>query len=144
VKREKSLRAMSDELLCGHFPTVSILLGLFPVEYWTNATAISTVDEAMFDAVCRMTGNSREDDGQMHCRLAWKRTPAHLILAREPTGSRLRFDSVDLTRILFQVYQKMFQHEDMGLLFSSISLRRLKNNSRARYHRGSLALFLPW
>jgi len=142
VKREDSLRSMSDELLCGHFPTISILLGLFPVEYWTNASAISTVDEAMFNHVRRMTGNSEGDAGQMHCRLAWKRAPAQLVSTAGPTRSPLRFDNVDLARILFQVYQKIFQHENMDLLFSCLSLQRLRNNSHPRYHRGSLAAFL--
>lgn len=64
VKRENCLKATSDELLCGRFPTISILLGLFPVECWTNATAISTVDKAMFDIVRRMMDGSNDHHGQ--------------------------------------------------------------------------------
>lgn len=142
VKREDSLKAMSDELLCGHFSTISILLDLFPIEYWTNATAISGVDEAMFDAICRMMGSAKDHDGQMRCRFAWKRAPTQSVSLTTRTSSRLHFKDIDLATILFRVYQKMFQHENMGLLFSSISLQRLKNNSCPHYHRGSLAAFL--
>ncbi|MCJ1276023.1 hypothetical protein MMC21_003828 [Puttea exsequens] len=142
VKRENSLKAMADELLCGHFPTVSILLGLFPVEYWTNATAISTVDEAMVDIVCRKMQGPQNHNGQMYCRFAWKRTLTNQVSSARQTSSRLSLNDLDLANILFRIYQKMFQHENMGLLFSNISLQLLKNNSCPRYHRGSLAAFL--
>ncbi len=142
VKRENTLKAMSDELLCGHFPTISILLGLFPVEYWTNATAISTVDEAMFDIVCRKMEGSKQSDGQMYCRFAWKRAPSKWFPSAQQTSLPLNFNDLDLANILFRVYKKMFQHENMRLLFSDISLQRLKKMACPRYHRGSLAAFL--
>jgi hypothetical protein len=50
VKRESSQKALIDKFLCGHFPTISILLGLFPVEYWTEATAISPTGEVVMEA----------------------------------------------------------------------------------------------
>ena len=142
VKRENTLKAMSDELLCGHFPTISILLGLFPVEYWTNATAISTVDEAMLDIVCRKMKGSKQSDGQMYCRFAWKRAPTKQLSSAQQTSLRLTFNDLDLANILFRVYQKMFQHENIGLLFSDISLQRLRKNACPRHRRGSPAAFL--
>ena len=141
VKRQKNLRAMSDELLCGHFPTVSILLGLFPMEYWTNATAISTVDEAMLDLVSHKMTGSEDNAGQMYCRFAWKRVPTEQVSSTMQTSSGLSLADIDLANLLFGIYQKMFEHENMGLLLSDMSLQRLKNNSCPRYHRGSLAAF---
>ncbi|KAH9217441.1 hypothetical protein DL95DRAFT_406771 [Leptodontidium sp. 2 PMI_412] len=41
VAREKSLKDLMDAILCGSFPTMSLLLGLVPIEYWTNTTAVS-------------------------------------------------------------------------------------------------------
>ncbi|CAJ2510472.1 Uu.00g132810.m01.CDS01 [Anthostomella pinea] len=35
-KRSESPQKAFDHILCGHTPTVSLLLGLFPVDYWTN------------------------------------------------------------------------------------------------------------
>ena len=37
VRRGESHQELVDNLLCGHLPTVSLLIGLFPVDYWTNA-----------------------------------------------------------------------------------------------------------
>ena len=95
VKREESIKAAMDELLCGDLATISTLLGLFPVEYWTNASAISTVDEALFDVASQMMAGSQGPNGQMPFRLAWKRNP-------------LCLDSIDLAHLLFGIYEKMF------------------------------------
>ena len=124
------------------FPAISILLGLFPVVYWTNATAISTIDEAMFDIICRKMEGSKQSDGQMYCHLAWKRAPTKQLSSARQTSLRLNFNDLDLAKMLFRVYQQMFQHENMRLLFSDISMQRLKKNTCPRYHRGSLAVFL--
>lgn len=34
-----------DELLCGDVPTMSMLLDLIPVKYWTNASAIPEFED---------------------------------------------------------------------------------------------------
>lgn len=34
-----------ESLLCGHTRTLSLLLGATPIEFWTNATAVSSADE---------------------------------------------------------------------------------------------------
>jgi len=52
------------------------------------------------------------------------------------------FDQLDLAHILYQVYREMFQHEDMGKLFSKIDIMTLQNSSNPHYHRGSFAAFL--
>ncbi|KAL2195570.1 hypothetical protein P885DRAFT_70208 [Corynascus similis CBS 632.67] len=44
VQRTRSQREQLDQLLGGHLPTSSLLLGLFPVEYWTN-TCYSSIDD---------------------------------------------------------------------------------------------------
>jgi len=70
AKREESHKALIDKLLCGHLPTISILLGLFPLEYWTNATAISATGEGMLNSISITRGVKKESRGQMHSRLA--------------------------------------------------------------------------
>ncbi|KAI3326526.1 hypothetical protein HD806DRAFT_409936 [Xylariaceae sp. AK1471] len=37
AKNHKGYREVLDQMLCGHVPTLSTLLGLFPVEYWRMA-----------------------------------------------------------------------------------------------------------
>ena len=144
VKRENSQQALVDKLLCGDFATVSILLGLFPIEYWTNATAVSTVEEEMFRTTFRAMGNLEPDAGQMYCKISWKR------LSSNPSGgpsqtvdiSPIHFRASELARVLHRVYLKMFQHEDTNEMFSNFSLLAMRNRSNICYHRGSLASLL--
>ncbi|KAH7130048.1 hypothetical protein B0J11DRAFT_612756 [Dendryphion nanum] len=142
VKRESSHKAYIDDLLSGDFPTMSLLLDLTPVEYWTNASTSSSADEAMFDTALRLFVE-RGEEGQMPVSLTWKRplprfqsTNLHVI---EP---RLKFDTIDLAHVLFGVYRKMFQNENMASLLSEISILKLSRNSILYYARGSFAIFL--
>jgi hypothetical protein len=140
VKREESYQAYVNFLLCGDFSTMSLLLDLFPLEYWTNLSSSSSADDAMFDEAMRLTETGRE--GQMRVTLTWKRlTP----LRNAQTGvveRRLRFDETDLAHILFTVYQNMFQHEDMLWLFANINPLQTTKSSILHYHRGSFVYFL--
>ena len=140
VKHEDTVQALSDSLLCGNFSTISTLLGLFPVEYWTNASAVSTADEAMMDSMLKMMGKDASE--QMRCRMAWKLAWSRAPLASNANKISLQFEELELAQLLLQIYQKMFQHENMSLLMSNLSLQALQNNSMPRYHRASLAAFL--
>ena len=142
VKHENTVRALSDNLLCGDFSTISTLLGLFPVEYWTNASAVSTADEAMMDSMLKIMGKDANEHKQMRCRMAWKQAWSRAPLASNATKISLQFEEPELAQILLQIYQTMFQHENMSLLMSNLSLQTLQNNSMPRYHRASLAAFL--
>ncbi|KAK5010551.1 hypothetical protein LTR28_009200 [Elasticomyces elasticus] len=143
VKREKSRKELIDRLLCGHFPTISIMLGLIPVEYWTGATAISSVDEGIWDHAAGTigdVGNKDSPKGQMHSRLAWKRSVT--TAGTMPTSSLIQFNEDELAHLLHRIYREMFKHENMTELFSNMDLQVLCNNSCPRYHRGSLASLL--
>ena len=143
VRQEKNTKALIDSLLGGDFPTLSILLGLFPLEYWTNATAISTAEEGMLSSTVQIMGNRNDQKGQMYSRLAWKRPISGSTQASQMTAiPPIHFDEAELSHILHQVYRKMFQHENVSLLFSKLDLQTLQNNSLLHYHRGSMAAFL--
>lgn len=145
AKREQDQKALVDGLLCGHFPTISTLFGLFPIEYWTNATAISSVDETLLDVAHVMAGTKDDNKGQMYSRLAWKRQISGSSRPPQPTTlSPLHFTEIELAQVLYKAYLKMFQHEDMSVLFSKVDLLTIQNNSCPRYHRGSLAAFLAF
>ncbi|OAP54571.1 hypothetical protein AYL99_11019 [Fonsecaea erecta] len=148
VKQEETHTAYIDSLLKGHFPTISTLLGLFPVEYWTNASASSTMDDLMMDSsFIRASDDTRA--GQMHVRLTWKQS-IHEGTSPSPSPSpsragevrRLRVDESGCARILHDVYLHMFQHENMQQLFSDVSVHTISKSSLVRHHRGSYALFL--
>lgn len=139
VAKQKDRKGLMDSLLCGPFSTVSLLLGLVPIEYWTSATAVSNADQTILDSSRTLHGSVSADKmGQMHCRLAWKGT----FSAADTTTSKLQVDAADLASLLHHVYQGMFEHEDMVRNLKSLSLERMGNNSCPLYHRGSFALLI--
>jgi hypothetical protein len=131
VKRQESRTAYANSILCGDLPSVSMLLGLLPVEYWTNASATSTADDVMMDFV--MESANEERQGQMRVKVTWK---------RRISETSIKVNERDCAQLLYQVYLNMFQHEDMQHLFSNLNIQTIRNNSVPRYHRGSFALFL--
>ena len=137
VKKQEDLKALVDDILCGHFPTLSVIFELMPIEYWTNSTAVSGVEEHLLDIVTRTMRHRDSNTGQMHSRLTWKR-----LVAESTAAPVIRFDGPDLAHILYQVYLKMFQNEDVTQLLSKIDQHTIHNRSLLHYHRGSLASFL--
>lgn len=142
VRHEDTIQALSSSLLCGDFSTISTLLGLFPVEYWTNASSVSTADEAMLDFMLKMMSKNTNENKQMRCRMAWKKAWSRAPLASNATNISLRFAEPELAQLLLQIYHKMFQHENISLLMSNLNLQTVQKNSMPRYHRASLAAFL--
>ena len=132
VKREKDLSSLVDSLLCGHFPTMCMLFGLTPIEYWTNSIATSNVEESLLVNV-----GQNDSPTQVHNRLTFKR-----LIANGFYGSTIGFSAPELARVLYQCYLDMFQSEDMARMISTISSFTIQNNSLPHYHRGSFASFL--
>jgi hypothetical protein len=146
LKREENHKASMSKLLCGHLPTISTLLKLFPMEYWTNATAVSTSHEGLLDTSLATTQGSGDNGSrqlQLHNRLIWKR-PISVANGQTSITTRqeVHFDEQDLAHILYQVYQEMFQHENLTRLFSKIDVQTISKSSLPCYHRGSLVAFL--
>ena len=134
VRQDKDHQALIDRLVCGHFATISILIGLFPVEYWTNATATSNAEEELLYKTAGFQGKEQSNRGQMYSKITWKRPSS------TPPG--LHFDETELAAMLYGVYLNMFQHEDVGKMLANMDIMMLRNNSRPQYHRGTLAAFL--
>ncbi|KAI9800364.1 MAG: hypothetical protein M1825_004134 [Sarcosagium campestre] len=138
VRQDKDHVAFIDSLVGGHFPTVSILCGLFPVEYWTNATATSTVEEALLDM-------NDSQKGQMYTKVSWKRPISRPVgISQIITIPPIHFDEAELTRLLYGIYKKMFQHEDMSTMLSKPDTWPSQSISGHFYHRGTLAAFLSF
>lgn len=140
VKEDENHKALLNELLCGDFPPT--VLGLFPIEHWTNATAISTAEETIFDTLSELsnkTGGSR----QMRNRITWKRTLATSEPLSEPLVLHtMFFVSHELAHILYHVYESMFQHEDIFQLMSNQNFATMKRVALPPYHRGSFVALL--
>lgn len=128
--------ARFDEILCGRTKTVSLLLGVSPVEYWTNATTISNVDEYLLDVTVARTAPV------IRWRFVWKRN-AHL--SGQVSDIRLRVKEDELAMLIHQVYQSMFANENpMALLSLSKEqqLESLRRHTYPKFHRGSLVAFM--
>ncbi|KAF2135416.1 uncharacterized protein K452DRAFT_239420, partial [Aplosporella prunicola CBS 121167] len=140
VRQENNHKALAENFLCGHVLTMSVLLSMFPTEYWTNAVPASTADETLLNTTTRMAGG--EDSGcQMYSRLTWKRyiPDSTLGISNRPA---VAFEDGALAKILFDVYLNMFQNEDIGRLSSRMGEQSQDMQLASRYHRGSFALLL--
>ena len=141
VQREGSQQDRINSMVCGHFPTMSTLMGLFPVEYWANSSPCSSVDDLLLDSSYG-TADENSQMKQMHIKLTWRRTAAGITSLALDTQLRLHLDELGLARILHKVYVNMFRHENVQFLFSNLNPRSLSNHSMPRFHRGSFALVL--
>ncbi|KAK3689435.1 MYND finger [Podospora appendiculata] len=136
-----------EALLCGHTNTVSLLLGLAPIEYWTNATAVSVVDEcimALSTTQVDPTASVKKEGLKIQCRLAWTRGK-YFSASEAPTSSSLSIKPDDVATILHQVYLQMFEHENVSKFQMGSQGDRIKfmqDNSYPKYHRGSFVAFL--
>ncbi|KAI1379949.1 hypothetical protein F4677DRAFT_408098 [Hypoxylon crocopeplum] len=133
----QNYREVLDNVVCGHVPTMSILLGLFPVDYWTNTTSLSADEEFL----CSIMGD--QERRQMFLRTTWKRP----IVSSSPSGSgsglvKMQFDAEQLAQVLYKVYLYIFRDEDYTFKFANISLDILKSSSIVWYQRASFAAFL--
>jgi hypothetical protein len=128
------------ELLCGPTMTVATLLGISPVEYWTNATAVSNVDEYVINMPSTQLASERPG---ITWRFSWK---YHEHLSGQ-TGQvlRLKVKEDTLVTLIYKIYRAMFASEDMMGFLSLAGDQQnttLKKHAYPRYHRGSLIAFI--
>jgi hypothetical protein len=146
AKNHRNYRQVLDQVLCGHVTTLSTLLGLFPIEYWTNTSPVSIGDERMLDTL--MGGQSKNgkfgpERVQMFLRTSWKRALCmSSVVTPLPQSIPIWFDPKQLSRILYGVYVHMFLDEDWAHRMSNISLEAVQSSSLVWYQRSSFASFL--
>jgi hypothetical protein len=142
VKRNRELQSGLDDLLGGHFPTIVILLGLFPVGYWANATAISDADELLLEGM-----SAASTTGQMFHRQVWKLQPSQgpeEKFSKNGAMPKLHFGDCQLALLLFRWYKRVFLCEDPGFILTSASDDPRLLFSVPRYNRPSFAAFLKY
>lgn len=107
INKGQSDKDALDLLLCGPSITMSMLLGVTPVQYWTAAKMESHSDEIF---ISMMQGEKAEK--QLYSRLTWKRDE-HFSVQPEGRG-KLHAAPKQVVDILFQVYLRMFARESMS------------------------------
>jgi hypothetical protein len=130
VQHGSSQEKALDKLLQGDAPTVSLLLGLTPVQYWTNAKCDSHVDELF---LAFLSDAEKLSERQIHASLFWK------LDSSAEKGARLHIESNSLARVIFDIYLRMFEHESIKPNLAALTPR---NAAYAHFHRGSFAAFL--
>ncbi|KAB5585239.1 MYND finger [Coniochaeta sp. 2T2.1] len=121
-------------VLCGHTKTMSLLLGLAPIEYWINATSVSPADELQMVVIEK--GDEKDWAPRLQARQAWK-PDNHLSGTTSPTP--LSVDPTTLAKILLKIYLDMFKHENPMALYSGSAPQLAELFAYPRHHRGSFA-----
>ncbi|KAI1121828.1 hypothetical protein F5Y10DRAFT_288030 [Nemania abortiva] len=134
-----------SHMLCGHVPTVSALLDLFPVEFWTNTSPLSVGEEGMLDEVTsRPSGKAASAKiPQMFFKTCWKRPlcrPQILESCSKPIS--IQFDASQLAKVLYQVYTYMFRDEDYAYKLANLNPENFHKSSLVWYNRAGFATFL--
>ena len=149
VQHESSVQSMVDNILSGHFETVSLLMGLSSVESWTNANAAADVEEGMFKFVWESTKvKAGERTTQVRTRLRWKKLSAlsRTYFPSQESAHQLstepEIDAQSMSRLLYFMYQAMFCHEDLRTLVASIKVQGVGKLSNPYYSRASFAALL--
>lgn len=136
-QQHETYKDMFDTLLLGHAPTVSLLLGLAPVEYWSNSTPLSYVDDLM------LTGSLPiHDEPRSHACVSWK-------LANHFPGqgfdvTRLALEPAELAKMFFKLYTTLFEHQHIEPTGSHLlpdqtsrQLHKTQKRYNAYYTQGS-------
>ncbi|KAK1981318.1 MYND finger [Colletotrichum cereale] len=144
LKTEDTTKEGFDKLLYGHGRTISLLLGASPVEYWTNATTISSVDEVLIGLTTNSIQSNKDTPSQVHNRITWKQSKQFSGVSSK---SPLKIGSEALANIFFGLYLEMFAHENpMKLLsISKASVTQMiRNTVHSHFHRGTLVSLLRY
>lgn len=136
LRRYDSNQPPMDGLLCGNFNALSIVLGLFPVQHWTNTSSTSPLYGSIL-TVCS-SDFGKDTATQLHSRLTWK----NHIPADTLGNVILHCSEEDLARLLYQTYLTMFEGEDPNVLTAKRNARHVRNISMPYYTRASYAAFL--
>ncbi|KAK7969968.1 MYND finger [Apiospora saccharicola] len=138
IKGTSHRQAELDDLLLGHAPMISLILGVSAVESWTNATSTSAVDAIVIGAAYNQ-GNEHH----LHSRIAWKRDRS--LSTSGESAQKLYVDPDALSGIFFGIYHRMFENEDpyafMGAAQDQM-LVTMRKSAYPRFHRGSLVALL--
>ncbi|KAK8088301.1 hypothetical protein PG997_003262 [Apiospora hydei] len=138
MKGANHRQAELDELLLGHAPMVSLILGVSAVESWTNATTTSAVDSIVIGAVYKQGNESHH-----HSRIAWKRGSS--LSMSNGSAPMLYVEPDAMSSVFFGIYHRMFENEDpYGFMGASQDqmLAAMRKSAYPRFHRGSLAALL--
>lgn len=135
----RSRKQILSHMLCGEVATVSTLLGLIAVQYWTGTDSVSHGDESLNELKIPSPQNTT-GQGPLFLRICWKRpicpTPSDGVSLMS-----IQFEERELASVLCQVYINMFHWADVATS-SAKSLLELQKDLMPLHQRASFAAFL--
>ena len=106
VKSLTTEQERANSLLGGDLPTISMLLGLSPVDFVTNASAVCTGIDLCLEFE---TADEFPPTVQTHIRIVWKRPTRSLdSLGLAQRLEKITFDPHGLAQVLYRIYLDMF------------------------------------
>lgn len=123
-----------ENILRGDAPTISLLLGFSPVQYWTNAKCESHTDEVFIGF---MGKSSQQLQTQFRTRLAWKSDDQFSGYAQG--RSKLHIEAKSLARLILPLFCRMFESENVANPAAALLAR---SSVYPHFHRGSFATLL--
>ena len=144
ARQDSGISSTVGSALRGDLATISLLLDLYPAEWWSNASMISPEDAIIHSIMQRVELIKVSHSGQLHCRMSWKSSPATWNSAG---CQNLTIASEKLAPLLFSVYLKMMAHEDVSQQLGYIAVQQKALPTRfllPQYHRGSFAFFIAF
>ena len=130
LKLQGDSRETLRTLLCGDPVVVCLLLGISPIQYWTNSKCESHMDEIFLQMMQSNLGASK----QLRSLTYWKRDDQ--LSGANGGLEKLEFDQTDLLQILLGVYREMHGHEKIS------ANRGGTSSGYTHFHRGSFVAFL--
>jgi hypothetical protein len=131
---EINVAASAKKLLCGDLPTVALLLGLKPIQHWTNATPVWHMSYA----------NLPREPYADKISAAMSRP---IVLWKPCDTTAVHYEAGDLAKLVLDVYLSMFQDEGWANRFAMLGLQdkelvKKKITSYELYTRASFAAVL--
>ncbi|KAL2016797.1 hypothetical protein VTK56DRAFT_2966 [Thermocarpiscus australiensis] len=130
-----------EQLLCGHTTTLSILLGLVPVQYWTNASAVSATDEILATWSDKH-GLTEPVETRIQSRLKWKRSK-HLLSGPQPQAAKMLVNSEALATCVYKICCEPLERDQIEMMTISEGKAKAASSSGliSQHRQGALAAF---
>ncbi|KAH7157138.1 TCP-1/cpn60 chaperonin family-domain-containing protein [Dactylonectria macrodidyma] len=134
IQRGGTNKDTLEDVLRGDTPTISLLLGFSPVQYWTNAKGESHVDEVFLSI---MNKSTKEKESQFRTRVYWKSD--HHFAGYAQARSKLQIEAKSLARVILPLFYRMFETENPTKPVAAFLKR---SNMYPHFHRGSFVALL--
>ena len=149
VLREEHIDDYAKALLSGDLPTVALVFGLMPIQYWTHASATSVYDETLM-GLATAGSSEKQASGQSRFVVIWKsvglssghtRGSMRTSNGRAEADTSLTFEAHDLARLLYRMYLNMFQDESWANRLAA-TRESLVRKAYEHYTRASFSAIL--